>query len=211
MSMVRMLCSRGVKGTAVPASARFLAAVELLEDRRKVTHNALEPHFRSMHEIVAVWAIPFKGVQRALGARHLDHKSDSVGLTLRRVANMLGKKENLSFLNGDVLWRLAGVLDDAQKNVALELVEELLSRIVMIVAALVRATDNSDHELAVFPHLRVTNGRLQFVPVFVYPALQVERFQGSDGRHSYSFFLALSLSMGLVSDRFHFNQQVRMR
>src|SRR6516165_11310023 len=92
------LCPPRVDGAAVLASARFLAAVELVEDRRKVTHNTLEPHLRSMHQVVAVWAVPFKGVQRAIGPRHLDHKSDGVGLALRGVANMLGKKENFAFL-----------------------------------------------------------------------------------------------------------------
>src|SRR5271169_5810388 len=109
---------------------------------------------------------------------------------------MLGQKENFTFLNGYVLWRLTRLFDDAQNDVTFQLIEELFRGIVMIVAALVRATDYSDHKLAVFPYLRVAHRRLQLVPVFVYPALQVEGLQGSDGRHPYSFFLTVSFAVG---------------
>src|SRR5271169_5751051 len=130
------LCSSGVNGAAIPTPARFLATVELLEDGRKVAHNALELHLRSMHPVVAVRTVPLEGVQRTLRSRHLDHKSDCVGLALRRVANMLGQKENFTFLNGYVLWRLTRLFDDAQNDVTFQLIEELFRGIVMIVAAL---------------------------------------------------------------------------
>src|SRR5271169_4860818 len=110
---------------------------------------------------------------------------------------MLGQKEDFTFLNWYVLWRLTRLFDDAQNDVTFQLIEELFRGIVMIVAALVRATDYSDHKLAVFPYLRVADGRLQLVPVFIYPAVQVEGLQGSDGCHPYSSLLTLSLSMGL--------------
>src|SRR5215472_1928801 len=170
------LCSPGVNRAAVLTSTRFLTAVELLEYRRKVTHNALKPHLRSMHEVVAVRAVPLKRVVCTLWTRHLDNQSDGVGLALRRVANMLGKKKDLAFLDRDILRRFAGLFDDTQHNVALKLIEKFLGRIVMIIAALVRATHNSDHELAVFPHLCVAHGRLQLVPVFIDPDLQIEGF-----------------------------------
>src|SRR6516164_9224986 len=101
------LCSPGVNGAAVSASARFFVAVELLEDWRKITHDALEPYLRSMHQAVAVRAVPLKGIHCALRTRHFDDKSDGVDLALRRVANMLGKKEHLAFLDRYILRRLA--------------------------------------------------------------------------------------------------------
>src|SRR6516162_2811142 len=133
------LCSSRVNRAALLAPARFFAAVELLKNRGKVTYNALQPYLRSMYEVVAVRAVPLKSVQCALRARHLNHESDGVGLTLWRVAHMLGKKKNLAFLNRNILRGLARLIDNAQNNVTLELIEELLRRIVMIVAALIRS------------------------------------------------------------------------
>src|SRR5215469_14116169 len=118
------LCSPRVNRPAILATAFFLVRVELLKDWRKVPHNALEPNLRSMHQVVAIRAIPLEGVHLALGTRHLDHQAYGVGLTLRRVSNMLGKKKNLTFLNRNVLRRLARLFDDAQNNVALKLVEK---------------------------------------------------------------------------------------
>ena len=66
------------------------------------------------------------------------------------------------------------VLHDPQRHVAVELVEELLERVVVVVGALVRAADHRDDEIGVFPDLRVADRRLQELAVLVDPALEVE-------------------------------------
>jgi hypothetical protein len=67
------------------------------------------------------------------------------------------------------------VVHHAQHHVALQLEEELLQWIVVIVGPLVRAADDGDDEVGVFPHLRVADRWLEQSAVFVDPPLQIER------------------------------------
>src|SRR5271165_5237006 len=148
------------------ALAEFFAAVELVEEGRKVAHEALELHLRAMHEMVAVRAIPLECVHGAIRPRHLNHQSNGVCLALRRMAHVLRQKKHLALPDGNVSRWLARFFHDAQKDVALELIEKFLRRVVMEVASLVRSADNCDHELAIFPNLGIADGRLEFVAVF---------------------------------------------
>ena len=74
------------------------------------------------------------------------------------------------------------VVADLEHHVALELVEELLDRIVVVVGALVRPADHLHGHVAVLEHLLVADRRLQQVLVLVDPFLEVEGLQSS-GRH----------------------------
>src|SRR5262249_11439150 len=62
---------------------------------------------------------------------------------------------------------------------ALELVEELLHRIVVVIGALVRPADYLHGHVAVLEHLLVADRRLQQVLVFLDPGLEVEGVQTS--------------------------------
>src|SRR5712692_4412736 len=85
-------------------------------------------------------------------------------------------EEGLPLADGDFP-RLA-VLEDAQRDVAFDLVEELLALVDVIVAARVGPAHHRDHEIAVaFPDLRVADRRLEQVAVLVDPALEVERLE----------------------------------
>ena len=75
------------------------------------------------------------------------------------MAQVPGKEEDFTFFYWNIDGRLAGFGHGAYDDVALELVEEFLGGIVVVVAALVGTADDGDHELAVFPDLRVADGR----------------------------------------------------
>jgi len=65
----------------------------------------------------------------------------------------------------------------------------------VVVGALVRAADDHGDELAVFPDLAVSHGRLQELPVLFEEGAKVEGSQGSLGGHAQG----LSASPGCCS------------
>src|SRR5579863_5039272 len=176
---------------AVLTLAQTLVAVELIKQRRKVAHNAFQFHFRAMHQLVAVRAVPFETVENALWTRHLHHHPDAAGHALRRMPHMFGQQENLAFFDGNFKRRLSRFFHHANRNIALQLVEELFRGIVVIIASLVRSPHDRDHHLAVFPHLRITDRRLEFVFVLFDPRLKVESPQAAYGWHRLSYFTGL--------------------
>src|SRR5438105_2302565 len=102
--------------------------------------------------------------------------------SLRRVADMRRQQENLPFANGDVVE--IAVVDDLEQHVALELIEELLDRIVMIVRTLVRPADDLHGHLAVLEYFLVADRRFEQVLILVDPVLKIE---GMESSHVSSF------------------------
>src|SRR6266704_3859269 len=96
------------------------------------------------------------------------------------MANVLRQKEHFSLPHRKFNRSLPRLFDQAQYDVAFQLIEEFFRRIVMVVAALIRSTNDGDHELPVLPNLRVSDGRLEFVAVLVDPALQVKGLKRFD-------------------------------
>ena len=86
--------------------------------------------------------------------------------------NVARKQQNLALADRQI--DAAAILDGAQEHVALELVEELCARVVVIVLAGIRTADDHDDELGVLEHLLVPDRRLQQVSVLVDPALEIE-------------------------------------
>src|SRR5258708_16140539 len=81
-------------GAARPAGAEFFAGVELLEQRRQVLDDVLELDLDAVHAAVAAEAIPFEGVDHALGPRALDDQAQAVRLrALRRMPDMRRREE----------------------------------------------------------------------------------------------------------------------
>ena len=91
----------------------------------------------------------------------------------------LGNRKISPSLIGTSSGGLPGVFHHAQRNVAFQLIEEFFGRIVVIVAALVRAADHGHHHFAVFPHLRIAHRRFELILVLFDPSLKVERLQMS--------------------------------
>ena len=85
---------------------------------------------------------------------------------------MLRKKKNVAFLNRNFKRRLARRFHHTQDNVSLQLIEEFFSRIVMIIAPLVRSSHHCHHHFAVFPHLRVAHRRLELLFVLRQSTLE---------------------------------------
>ena len=82
-----------------------------------------------------------------------------------------GQQEDLALADGDVL-DLA-VVHDAEGDVALDLVEELLAVLDVEVLPTVGAADDHDEELAVAPHHGVAHRGLEQMAVLVDPCLEV--------------------------------------
>src|ERR1019366_10660463 len=82
-----------VNRAAMLTLAPALVVIELLEQRRQILNNAFQLYFRAIDQLVAVRAVPFEGVQNALGAWHFHDHTDGFSRPLRRMAQMLGQKE----------------------------------------------------------------------------------------------------------------------
>src|SRR6266536_3732519 len=119
--------------TAVFALAQALVAVEPFEERRQIAHNAVELHFRAMQQLMTILAVPLEPIHRALGARHFDNHADAAFLQSQgRMPHMLRQQKNLALFDRNLQGRLPWSFHDAKKNVALQLVEKLFGRIVVI-------------------------------------------------------------------------------
>src|SRR5258708_6176057 len=167
--------------------APALGRIELIKQRRQICDDTCQLRFRAINQLVAVRAIPLEGVQRAFWARHFDDDPDRLRWPLRRMPKVLGQKKYFALFDWHFQWRLARRLHEPECDVSLQLVEEFFRGIVVIVAALVGPTHHGDHHLAVFPNLRISDGRLELLFVFFYPALKVESFQILDRRHLASY------------------------
>ena len=135
-------------------------------------------HLDAVHQRAALEAVPFEGIERiGVVALRLDHEADRARGPLRRVPHMRRQQEHLALLDRHVVE--IAVVADLEHHVALELVEELLHRVVMIVAALVRPADHLHGHVAVLEHLLVADRRLEQVLVLGDPFLEVEGLQPS--------------------------------
>jgi len=77
------------------------------------------------------------------------------------------------------------VLDDSENDVAAQLIEELLVRVIVVVGPRVRAADDLDDQVLGFrEHQLVAHRRLQQVRVLVDPARKVERGERHGTEHS---------------------------
>src|SRR5258708_12770193 len=130
-----------MKRAAVFTFAQTLAAVELLEQRRQITHDALQLHFGTVHQLMAVLAVPLEAVEIAFWTRHLNDHTDCSRLEpLRRMPHMLGQQKYFSFFDWNFDRRLAGRLHDAKKNVAFQLVKEFFRGILVVSPPCLRST-----------------------------------------------------------------------
>ena len=88
------------------------------------------------------------------------------------MADMRRQQQHIALLERHV--PPLSVLDDAERDVALDLVEKLFERIVVVVGALVGPADDRDHEIGILPDLGIADRRLQQVTVLVDPFLEIE-------------------------------------
>jgi hypothetical protein len=97
-----------------------------------------------------------------------------------------GQKEDLALLYMNVTW--LPIINNLDRNVTLNLVEELFTLIVVIVFAVVGSTHHHNDELRVLIYLSVADRGLEQMAVFVDPGMKIE---GAFDRHT-----ELTQSMG---------------
>src|SRR5471032_1865531 len=100
------------------------------------------------------------------------------------MAHMRRQQHHIAFAQLDALH--ATIDPQVQISVATKLIEKLLAWVVVTVGPVIRATNNRDDEIAVFPDLLIAHRWLQQMRVLVDPASKIERRQecghGSDSR-----------------------------
>src|SRR4051812_8644374 len=164
-----------------------------LEHRRKLLDDVGEVERLAVELLAATVADPEEGVLLVGQPPPLDHEAHGVGWPLRRVRRAGRQEEDLALADGQV--DQLSALQDAQGDVALDLVEELLALVDVVVGAAVRAAHDGDHEVPIaFPDLRVADGRLEQVAVLVDPPLEVDRLHGE--RTSAMHFSSMAMGVG---------------
>src|SRR5262249_40145685 len=140
----------------------LLTRLESLNDRLELLAQVDQVKFRIVNGCAALLAIPAHVVVRFLSPFVLDNQTDRIRGPLRRMGNPGWEQKNIALPDRN-LARLA-VFHDSEHDVAFELVEELFTRVDMIIGALIWAADDHDHEVAV-PDQRIPDWRLQQLPV----------------------------------------------
>ena len=158
---------------ALLAGARLLVGEERLVERRQVAHQMLDLDLDAVHQAAAFEAVPLEGVVASSASRFGSTTSPIEPAGRCGECRTCGGSRNTSPSRDRHVVEIA-VVADLEHHVALELVEELLHRIVVIVGALVRAADHLHGHVAVLEHLLVADRRLEQVLVLVDPLLEVE-------------------------------------
>src|SRR5262245_21975749 len=188
----------GMDGAAGLALARFLVGIERLVERRQVLHQMLDFHLDAVNQCAALEAVPFEGVE-CVGPRRLDHQSDRAFLRpLRGMTDVRREEEDVALPYRDVVE--IAVVDDLEHHVALELIEELFHRIIVVVGALVRPADDLHGHVAGLEHLLVADRRLEQVLMLLDPALEVEGAQTS-ARHGLLLRSSRAAMRSMLLDR----------
>ena len=99
------------------------------------------------------------------------------GAALRRVRDLRGQEKHLAFADRHVDSALS--LDGLQHDVALELIEELGTGVMVEILAGIGAADRHHDELAILEQQLVAHGRLEKCAVLIDPGAQVEAATGA--------------------------------
>ncbi len=129
-----------------------------------------------MNLLAAVEAEPLEAVAVLGAARAFDHEPDRArDRALRRMAHVRRQHEDLALTDGHVVD--LSVLGDLHDDVAAQLVEELLHRVVVEIHALVWTAHDLHRHAGVLEHQLVGDGGLQEVLVGLDPFLEIEGFE----------------------------------
>ena len=89
------------------------------------------------------------------------------------MANMRREQEHLACADRNISDN--SLFDHLQHHVPAQLVEELVSGIVVKIGPLVGSADDLDYHTALIKERLVADRRLEQIPVHVYPAFQIKR------------------------------------
>ena len=160
-------------GAAHRAGAVLDAREESAEDGRELRLDIMDVQPLEIQTMAAALAVPGKSVELRGGAAPLHHDADRARAALRRVRDFGGQQEHLALADGHV--DPAFPLDGLQHDVALELIKELRTRVVVEILARVGTAHGHHDELAVLEQQFVAHGRLEECAVLVDPGTQIER------------------------------------
>ena len=136
---------------------------------------SLDVQVLGVQRVLAVIAVPEEAVLLFGPALALDDEPDSVRRTLRRMRHARRQQQHFALMDRNV--DAAAVLHGPQRHRAFELIEELLARILVVVAAHVRAADHHDDELGMLEYAPVAHRRFEKLAMLFDPLLQVECFE----------------------------------
>src|SRR5579862_3674733 len=174
-------------GATAGTGTSVAVAVEGLEERRQIAHDAGQLNFDAMHAVATAEAVPLESVPLAFRPLRLDHQAHRAGYRpLGRMPDMRRQQEDIALADRHVV--MPAAVDDLQDHVAFELIEEFLRRIVMEVRPLVGSADDRHHQPGIGPDLLVPDGRPQQMAMRLDPGPEVERRKLGHGTFSLTGF-----------------------
>lgn len=154
-------------------SVLFIAEVAV-EDRSELLFNIHQLEKLLVEFVVASFAEPHEAVQLARATLTLDDEPDRVRGPLRRVRDAGGEQKHVSFPDDDV--PDGAVLEDAEHQVTLDLVEKLRPVLDVEIRSRVGSAHHHADEFAVLPDHLVPDRRLEQVAVFLDPGGEIDRW-----------------------------------
>ena len=151
----------------MPATSRRRVVKETAEDRRHLGLDIGNDNELLVQLALATFAVPLETVGFVRTAHPLHHQADGVSRPARRMRRVSWQQQHLALADGHI--DQLAVLYRSQRDVALELVEELIARIDVKIAAIIGAADDHDDEFAVAEQQFVADRRLELRPVRVDP------------------------------------------
>ena len=129
-------------------------------------------HLDAMDTRVALIAEPLERVDDARRALAFNDQAQSVRRALWRMQHARWEQKNFAFAN----WHIPtlAVVDDPERDIALELVKELLQGIVVIVGAIVWPTNHRHDEIRVLPNCFATGRWHEILPMVFNPFFEIE-------------------------------------
>ena len=117
------------------------------ENRRQLRFDIGNGRELLVQQLLAAFAIPLKAVLLRRPTHPFDHQAHGVSRAARRMRRVSWQHQHVACADRDV--DDFTVLQRAQYDVALELVEEFIARVDMKIAAIIGAADDHDNEFAV--------------------------------------------------------------
>ena len=162
-------------GAALRAGPVLFGIVETVKNWWQLTDDIAHIQKLLIQLVIAVVTEPHEAVEFFRQAFAFNDQADRVCKALRRMWNFRWQQQDFAFANRNI--HALAILYRLQQHVAFKLVKKFRTFVVVKIFARVGATNNHDDEVVFVEHLLVTNRRLQQVPVFVNPLLEVEGHQ----------------------------------
>jgi len=154
------------------AGPEISVTVKTLKDALKLGGDVLELEVLFVELVVTILTKPQQAVFLSRPPLALNYHPDRVPASDRIMRHTRRQQKHLAFSNRDIDG--LSVLLNFYRDIALKLIEKLLTLIPVIVFSRVRPADNHHNKIFSVVNTLIPNRRLEQMPVLIDPFLEVE-------------------------------------